>query len=90
MGADKVIAVSFDDGSKDTNTYPNIVSITMKSFDIMGHQVNKAEIDSADFVIRPEIKNISLLECDKSNYCATKGYNETKKHIDSIRKIAGL
>ncbi|MNI62064.1 hypothetical protein D3C73_1173660 [compost metagenome] len=58
----------------------------MKSFDIMGHQVNKAELDNSDIIIRPKIKGMSLLETGMENFCATQGYNEIKKNIEGIKK----
>lgn len=87
MGADKVIAVSLDNKISKNYEYSNIVSAAFRSFDIMGHQVNFDELKKADLVIRPKLKNISLLEMSKSNYCATQGYNETKANIDKIKEM---
>lgn len=86
MGADKVIAVSFDDKIQGRHEYPNIVSAATKSFDIMGHQVNLPELEKADYVIRPKLKYISLLEMKKSNYCANQGYKVVKENIEDIKK----
>lgn len=88
MGADKVIAVSFDKNKKYTDNSLNIVSVSIKSFDIMSHQVNEAELNSSDVIIRPEIPgNISLLDCSKSNFLAKAGYLQTKKIINQIKEI---
>lgn len=90
MGADKVIAVSFDDKIKQECNYPNIISAATRSFDIMGHQVNLPELQKADYVIRPKIKNMPLWELDKSSYCANKGYEAVKENIDEIKKAIGI
>lgn len=87
MGADKVIAVSFDENDKLKEKECNVVSVTMKTFEIMGHHINRSELESADIVIRPSIKNVMLLDTKKSNYCATQGYNETKKNMEKIKEI---
>ncbi|MCX8074503.1 MAG: patatin-like phospholipase family protein [Clostridia bacterium] len=87
MGAEKVIAVSFDGIKKDTTVHCNIIDVAMKTFDIMGHEINRSELESADYIIRPKIKNMMLLECNKCDYSATQGYNETKKNIDEIKKM---
>ncbi len=87
MGATKIISVSFDENLKEYNMNPNIIDITLKAFSIMGHQVNKCELDGADLVLRPSIKNVTLLDTKKTNYSATQGYNETKKNMDRIKEI---
>ena len=86
MGADKVIAINFDSNTKYQSNDLNIVSVAARSFDIMGHQVNTHELEGADIVIRPEIENVSLLECRKTNKLAKDGYNYIKKNIDEIRE----
>jgi NTE family protein len=90
MGADKVLAVCFDENDKIEDNNCNIVAVTMKTLEIMGHHINKAELESADLVLRPSIKKVTLLDTKKSNYCATQGYNETKKNMDKIRQILGM
>lgn len=86
MGAEKVIVVSFDTNEKSIARNANIISITTKTFDIMGHEVNKAEIQKADYIIRPIIKNTSLLDCKDINIVATEGYNLVKNNIKQIKE----
>ena len=86
MGADKVLTVSFDQ-NKCKKQNLNIVSVAMKSFEIMGHQVNMEELENADIVLSPPIDEVSLLECGKTNYLATQGYKCTKANIDKIRSV---
>lgn len=86
MGAKKIIAVTFDENKNRVEKYSNILSITMQAFDIMSHEINERELKLADIVIRPKIKELSLLGCDKINKSIEDGYNETLKIIDKIKK----
>lgn len=89
MGATKVISVGFDRNKRYTDKSLNVISISLKAFDIMSHQVNEEELSKSDYIIRPQIPgNISLLDCSKTNYLVKLGYNEAKKVIDKIKEIA--
>ncbi|MEG0872612.1 MAG: patatin-like phospholipase family protein [Clostridia bacterium] len=90
MGADKVIAVSFDKNKIGKTSSTNIISVAMKAFDIMGHQVNEPELNKADFIIRPSMDNVSLLDCSKTNKLATQGYESAKASMSSIKEILGI
>lgn len=87
MGATKVITVTFDANIRDTYTHSNIVDLAMKSFDIMGHQVNMFEIENADLVLQPRLANVSLLDGEKSNEFAKIGYDLTMKHMELIKEM---
>lgn len=89
MGADKVIAINLDVNKSYMNNSLNIVSVALKSFNIMSHEINKKELEKADIVISPEIPNkISLLDCSKTNYLVNAGYIATKKVINKIKEIS--
>ncbi len=90
MGADKTLAVTFS--KKDTcKTYPsNIVTISLKSFDIMGHQVNESEIQKADYVLDLCTDDISLLDGSKTNMLANIGYSTAKSKIKDIKKAFNI
>ena len=87
MGADKVIAVTFS--KKDIcNTYfDNIVSILLRSFDIMQHQLNDYEVKKADIVLNVSTENVSLLDGSKTSRIANQGYNTLKENISKIKSI---
>ena len=87
MGATKVLAVSFDDCKDSTLSNMNIVSVAMKTFDIMGNEANKEQINLADYVINPKIDNVSLLDFSKLNYSAHIGYKATKDNINKIKEM---
>lgn len=88
MGADNVISVSFDKSKRYGDNSLNIVSISLKAFDIMSHEVNEEELKNSDLVIRPKIpSNISLLDCSKTKFLINMGYNETKRIINELKEI---
>jgi len=87
MGAKKILAVTFDDSKDSELTNMNIVSVAMKTFDIMGHEAYKQQINLADYTINPKIDNVSLLDFSKLNYSAHIGYKATKDNIDKIKEM---
>lgn len=87
MGATKVLAVSFDDSKESKLTNMNVVSVAMKTFDIMGHEVNKEQVDLADYVLNIKVDNVSLLDFSKINYSAMVGYKVTKENIGKIKEL---
>lgn len=89
MGANKVLAVCFDKKDNCSSYSKNIIGITMKSFDIMGHQVNESEIALADMVISPNVEEVGLLDCSKTRTIVNQGYYATKNKIGEIKKMLG-
>ena len=87
MGADKVIAITFSKNDYCKTYTNNIVSISLRSFDIMTHQVNESEVQKADYVLDMKTENISLLDSSKTNELATIGYNYAKRNIAKIKQI---
>lgn len=85
MGADKVISVCFD--TKSNNVSINIVSIALKSFEIMGKELSRFERNLSDIVITPKLSKISLLECDKSTMIANAGYLAAKAAVQDIKNL---
>lgn len=86
MGAERVIAVCFDETPEFTNNY-NIFNVTLKSFEIMGQNINESEVNKADLRIYPKVKNGYLLDCSQIYYYYNQGYVETKKAINEIKKL---
>lgn len=87
MGAKKVIAVTFSKKDKCISHSQNIVSISLRSFDIMGHQVNESEVSKSDLELNILTDNVTLLDGSKTSKIATQGYEYTKKNIDKIKNI---
>lgn len=87
LGADKVIAISFIDNEKKSLKDGSIISLVIKCFDIMGEEICKSEINSADLVITPDVGNISLLNCSNLTKIANDGYYAVKNNILKIKEI---
>lgn len=90
MGADKVIAVTFDCNKSPTFTIENIVGISTQAFNIMTHSSNMEEISTADINIHLCLQNISLLDVSKATYAAKRGYNIVARNILKIKQILGI
>ena len=90
MGADKVIAVTFDCNKKPTFNIENVVGISTQAFNIMTHSSNVDEIASADVNVHLCLPNISLLDVAKSTYAAKRGYNIVARNIVRIKEMLGI
>ncbi len=90
MGADKVIAVSFDCNKIDKKNLKNVIGITSQAFDILTHEASEAEIENADINIRVCTKNTTLLDFSKSVFLAKKGYNLVNNNINYIKEKLGI
>jgi len=86
LGAEKVIAVSFDCNKIDKNNLKNVVGITSQAFDILTHEASEEEQENADINVRICTKNITLLDFSKSVYLAKKGYNLVNNNISYIKE----
>lgn len=85
MGAEYIISVSFENITKFNENNYNILSVTLKSFEIMGKNISKDEINLADQKIIIKLPNAYLLDCSKSEYYINMGYIATKKVIEKIK-----
>lgn len=90
MGADKVIAVSFDCNRIDKKNLKNVIGITSQAFDILTHEASEQEQENADINVRICTKNITLLDFSKSVYLAKKGYNLVNNNINYIKEKIGI
>ena len=60
----------------------NIIDTAVKSFDIMGHEINEWEISQADYKLDIESRDVGLLDVSKIDYMVNLGYTETKQYIN--------
>ena len=90
MGADKVIAVTFDCNKIDKKNLKNVIGITSQAFDILTHEASECEQENADINIRVCTKNISLLDFSKSVFLAKKGYYLVNNNIEYIKNKLGI
>lgn len=87
MGADKIIAVTFNCNKRPTFSIDNVVGISSQAFNIMTHSSNIDEINEADVNIHLCFQGVSLLDVSKSTYVATRGYKIVAKNIIKIKEI---
>ena len=90
MGADNIIAVSFDCNKIDKNNLKNIIGITSQAFEILTHESSESEQKNADINIRICVKNIGLFDFSKSIFLAKKGYYLVNNNIDYIKSKLGI
>ena len=90
MGADKVIAISFDCNKIDKKNLKNVIGITSQAFDILTHEASESEQQNADINVRICTKNISLLDFSKSVFLAKKGYHIINNNIQYIKEKLGI
>lgn len=82
-GAEKVISIIFQNEIEEKNKI-NLIDVIGNSIDILCHELENYEIEGADYLIKINTKNISLLDKTKIDYLYQLGYIETKKRIKEI------
>ena len=85
-GVDKVICVVFTKELK-CKRKKNIIDVVCDSLDIMGHELSNYELEGADFLLKINTKNVPLLDVNEMEYLYQKGYEETKRNINKIKKL---
>lgn len=90
MGADKVIAITFDCNKKTKFSIKNVIGISSKAFDILSHECATKEQEKADLNIKLCLNNVSLLDFSNPTYLANRGYNIVYRNIDEIKRRLGI
>lgn len=85
QGADKVIAVKFEEDKIDETC--NIMDIVMKTIDIMGTKISEGSIKQSDLVLSIHTDKMGLLENKNIEKCFWCGYEAVNKNIDKIREM---
>ncbi len=80
IGCDIVIAVCFEKEFERLKGN-DIVRVGARCLDIMSKDINKHEIESADFVINQNLNEVGLLDFNKINYAVNEGYISAKKFL---------
>ena len=86
MGADKIIAVTFDESNRKNFGIKNVTGISNNTIKNIFSSQNNEEM-FADVNIKLCIKNISLFDTSKPVYLANKGYNIVNQNINKIRRL---
>lgn len=87
LGADVVIGV--DVGYKGTpNSEPkNVIEVMMTAFDIMGWEMTKHKISTADYMIMPDVTHVNpykIADCDE---CIQVGYDTAIAELPKIKDV---
>ena len=90
MGADKVIAITFDCNKKTKFSIKNVIGISAKAFDILSHECASKEQQNADLNIKLCLNNVSLLDFSNPTYLANRGYNIIYRNINEIKRRLGI
>lgn len=83
LGADNVISVVFEN-EIDNSCCKNLVDVAFRSFELMGKELSKYELNGADYLIKIKSKKVSLLDMRMIDEFYNLGYQETKKILNKI------
>lgn len=83
QGADKVIAVKFDEDKIENDS--NVMDIVMRTIDIMGNKIIEKELESSDYVLNIHTDKIGLLEAEKMQQCFDWGYEAACDKMEEIK-----
>lgn len=83
QGADKVIAVKFDEDKIEHNS--NVLDIVMRTIDIMGNKIIEKELESSDYILTIHTDKIGLLEVEKMQQCFDWGYEAACENMEKIK-----
>ncbi len=84
MGIDKVLCITFEEKEKEKKD-KNIIDIISRSLNLIGRELNNYELIGADYLLKINTKNVSLLDYSKINYLYNEGYYQMKKYLNKIK-----
>jgi len=90
MGTDRILAVNLGYSGQLKEEVDNIFEIAMQSMSIMAYQMTKHSLADADYVFKPEIYDVKLLEADRIQECIDRGYLAAKKAMPAIREALSI
>jgi NTE family protein len=90
MGADRVLAVNLGYSGYPRKEIDNIFEIAAQSIDVMAYQLSKFKLSDVDYVLKPEIYDVKLLESSRIKECIDRGYIAAKKALPEIKRRLGL
>lgn len=85
IGADDVISVVFEN-EVDNNCCKNLVDVAFRSFELMGKELSKYELEGADYLIKIKSKKVSLLDISKIDEFFELGYRTTKNFLEKNKE----
>ena len=85
MGADFIIAVQVQ-----TSPYPrkpsNIMQTLAQVIMVQGYETARKREELANFVIRPDVENVSIFDLNRSKDCINAGIVETRSDFTALAK----
>ena len=85
IGADDVISVVLEN-EVDNNCCKNLVDVAFRSFELMGKELSKYELEGADYLIKIKSKKVSLLDMSKIDEFYELGYRSTKNFLEKNKE----
>ena len=79
-GVDKVISIIFPKRIK-CKENKNIIDVISGSIELMGQELSNYELEGADYLLKVDTMNTSLLDTSKLEYFYKKGYEVTKEKL---------
>lgn len=91
IGTDKVLSVCFEKNEKDIdNKIVNVLDVIEKSFKVLNDEFNKYELIGAEYILKLNIPNYSLLDTNVDiDFLIEEGYKQTMKKINEIKFYFG-
>lgn len=84
IGVNKVISIVFSK-EIEKKSDKNIIDIICSSIDILCHELSNYELTGADFLLKLNTLDISLLDISKLDYLYETGYRQTKNKMNEIK-----
>lgn len=85
MGADYVIAVAVMSDIS-VHDVSNVFKVLMQSIYIQGRQLDMQKLKEADFVIAPDVKEVSAADLSKSKECMDAGEAAARQAVAGLKK----
>lgn len=87
MGANLVIASNISKKLKRKTEFKNAIDILLRSEKITSNELRKEQLETADFIISPEIHHVDWWNFSKPKQCIHLGEEATNKVIAELLKI---
>lgn len=84
MGADFIIAI-YPQADNSTFEIKNIMTTLTQIINIQGESITAKQMKDADYVLIPNVKNISMLELNRSNECIEAGEVSGRSKSNDIK-----
>lgn len=85
--ADFIIAVDVSGGPDGNLNGTNAVEIVLRAEGIATRKLSQLILSFADFVIRPDLADMSWMHFEKVPFAVERGYAEAMKSLDSLRSV---